>query len=605
MSYSAPRDARNRFTGLPAWNARQPVDAVDWDDPEQVELLKELVSEDSPEGLSAWARHVCGFNYFKVYGRDGNQHTVRAFPRRWYQGVVWTCGIVDYGPHRDMLLAYLSPTHAVIVCSRDSFKTHCAIAWISRFIALNRDITIIIFMQTASEAEKTVLSIRQVLESDEAVKLFGPFKGKQAATWGKDRFTVEGRSNKAARDPTVFAVSVEKFSTGAHCDIFYADDPVGFQTARSPEQIEKAINSHQALLPLANPGFKQRITVTPYEPDDYCDWVMGLGLPTTLIPCGMTAEYDPQHQPILVGNPSFPHLTQKHLSEVLGGGMSVERFNRQYALRFDDTGTFFRREDFIVGEWSERMAGLNAYLLTDTASSRRDTACMSVLAWVILDWDGTAYVADLSIGRWLPSDMVEELFRMIERWQHRTPCRGVTMERTQANDVYGDWLKQQAKQRGVNLRLIPIARGGSLGSENQPVHKHQRIAGLQQYFRSRRIIFLPSIPRTFIDQGRVKLLFDPQGYRVAGGTSLPDGELVTQFTRWKDSPKYRGTQDIADCLADLHALDSRGDRLLALPPRPRPSGSGGPGGDRRAPMTPRRAHTQSLRSDYWSRFRTR
>ena len=595
------RHARFKFKGLPPHNPREPVDAIDWDNPEEVELLRELVKSDTPEGLSAWARHVCGYNYFKYRTRSGKQGSTRASPRRWYRGVVWTCGIVDYGPHREMLKGYLNPGHQVIVCSRDSFKTHAAIAWISRYIALNRDITVVVFMQTASEAEKTVLSIRSVLESDPAVKLFGAFKPDKVAMWGKDRFTVSERTNHASRDPTVIGIGVDKFTTGAHGDIFYADDPIGWQTARSPEQIQKAIEAHQASIPLMNPGFIQRVTVTPYVANDYCEWVMGLGLPTTALPCGMTAEYDAQHQPRLIGHSAFPHLTRAHLQDVLDSGMSPEMFNRQYALRFDDTGSFFRREDFVVGRWNERMTGMQAYLLTDTASSRRDDACMSVLTWVILDWDATAYIADMAIGRWLPSMVVEEVFRMIERWQSRTPCRGITFEKTQANDVYENWLQESARSRGVRLRIIPISRGGALDSATQPVHKHQRIAGLQQYFRARRIVFLEdTLPREFVDLGKRRVLFDPHGYRAAGGVTLPDGEIVRQFVQWKDSPKYKGVQDICDCLADLHAVDSKGDRLLALPPRPRITASASSA----LPM-PARPHAARLRSDYWSRFQVR
>lgn len=585
---------------LPEYNPAEPVDAVDWDDPEEVRLLKALVADDSPEGLSAWARHVCGYNYFKQPDpRTRKQVSVRARPTRIYRGVLWTCGIVDYGPHRQMAQAFLAPDDALIVCSRDSFKTHMAMAWLSRLIALNRDQCVIVYMQTMAEAEKTVDAIRNILESEAAVRLFGDFKG-DSKRWKTDSFTVCGRSNPSERNPTCVAVGVDKFVTGAHGDVFYCDDPVSWQTARSRDQLEKAKEGYQASMPLMNPGFIQRITLTPYAPGDFCEWAVSeLAMPRTFIPCGMVAGIDDQHQKTLTGSPTFPHLSSAHLAKILGS-MSVSMFNRQFALKMDDADSLFRREDFVPARWDERMSRLSAYLMTDSATSKRDDACMSVLAWVLLDWDATAYIADMDIGRWRPTEFVDHAFAMIQRWQSRTIFRGMTIEKATLNDVYRDWMVKEATSRGVRLNFIPIARGGGLDSDKQPVHKQQRILGLEQYLRAHRIKFLDTIPRHFHDQGKIKLLYDPHGHQAPGQAAQPAGEIVDQFIHWKNTSSYKGLRDIPDCLADMHAVDpTNGQRLLSLPPR---SYAAQPDLSRPAPQ---RAHAQRLRGDYWSRFATK
>ena len=586
-------------SNLPGCNPVKMVDEIDWEDPEQVKLLKALVSEQTPEGLSAYARHVAGYNFFKVVGRNGRQEHVRSGPRRWKRGIVWTCGAVDYGPHREMLRAFLDPENYTIICSRDAFKTHMAQAWIAQYLSINRDMTWIVYMMTLDQAAKTVLAIRNILESDASKRLFGDFKG-DSAHWKTDSFTVCGRSNAAERNPSVSAAGVDKFVTGAHCDGLYVDDPVGPQTVRSRDQIDKSIEGYQYLQPLKNPGCIEKITITPYVAGDFCDWTLAYGRNKTIfLPCGMVAGVDDSGAKTLTGHPAFPHLTEAHLAEVLGSGMTVERFNRQFALHLEDqTDQHFKREDFVPAVWDDRMSRMNAYLMTDTATSNRSDACMSVLGMVILDWDATAYFADIELGRWKPTEVLERIFGMIGKWQSKVNFCGVVMERATLNDVYRAWMDQESSRRGIRLRLIDIPRGGALDSEKQPVHKQQRIAGLQNPIAAHKIKFLNTLPRTFVEEGRIKTLYDPLGYQAPGQPAQPSGIIVDHAIAWRNNANYKGPRDILDMMADLHAVNpSDGRRLLALPSR----GVAAPDSVRKQTHD----HRTTLRKNYWERMQTK
>lgn len=583
---------------LPPHNPGKMVDEIDWSDQQQVKWLKALVSERCPEGLSQYARHVAGYNYFKVVGKGGHQEHLRCMPMRWKKGVAWTSGIVDWGPHREMLKAFLSPDHYTIVCSRDSFKTHMAMAWIAQSISLNRDQSWLIYMQTLDQAQKTVQGIRNILESKASKDLFGDFKG-DSTHWKTDSFTVCGRTNPGERNPTVSAAGVDKFVTGSHCDMLYVDDPVGPQTVRSGDQIEKAIDGYKYLQPLCNPGHKKKVTITPYKSGDFCDWILSKGRHQTLfIPCGMLAKVDDSGAEVLTGWPAFPHLDEPYLEEALGS-MDVESFNRQYGLCLEDTvGRHFNREDFVGATWDDRMARMSAYLMCDTATSTQHGACQTVLAIVLLDWEGTAYVADMEIGRWKSSEVKDRIFGMMAKWQPKVHFCGVTMERAVMNDVYRGWLEQEAARLGIRLNLIDIPRGGASQSDKQPIHKQNRIAGLESVIKSHRLRFLDTLPREFVEDGKRKTLYNPIGHQAPGQIPQPSGVIVDHFLQWRPNPNYKGPRDIADCLADLHAVGSDGNRLLRLPSR----GFAAPDA---APRRTQSKHRELLRTNYWQRMHTK
>ena len=111
----------------------------------------------------------------------------------------------------------------------------------------------------------------------------------------------------------------------------------------------------------------------------------------------------------------------------------------------------------------------------------------------------------------------------------------------------------ESKARQTRVNMVDVPRGSGQDS------KKQRIAKLQQRFSRGTISFVDTIPRVFTDIGETKKLYDPEGYTGASGDVLPDGEMVLELIRF---PSY-GKNDIADAIADIDVLDSKGYRICS------------------------------------------
>jgi len=204
----------------------------------------------------------------------------------------------------------------------------------------------------------------------------------------------------------------------------------------------------------------------------------------------------------------------------------------------------------------EQLGRMNGWILTDTAASDSDTACYGVVAYVLMDQSGVVYVADVRAGRWSPLSFLDAFFSVLGRWQPRVGAhRGETFESIGLNMVYAPLLKMAAQQRGFTLNIIPIPRPGK--AEHA---KLERIKRLAPRVANGQLFVLDSVPKVFVDseQGGEKLLWSPDGGKLPDGSLCPAGELVDEFVKLGSWPM----KDIADCLADIEAVDRDGERIL-------------------------------------------
>jgi hypothetical protein len=550
----------------------RPTDEIDWNDPQQRRWLKWLCEQRVPEGLSALARHCLGNDYWKIETEREN-YTLRAGKWRWKHGIWTTCGLVDWGPNRLIQEAYLANGDKVILCSRDGLKTANGIADYVQLIITDRDTRGMVYMETGKNAEKTVAAIRRCLERDRVIELWGSFEGEgksKSKDWGKASFTVIGREVDH-RIPTVQVGGADVNTTGDHVLWCWIDDPLSYQSARSTEVVNKVIDGWLQIQPLIDAGGHEAISLTPYARGDMADRLLSEHAAMyhiIRIPCGYTAYYDDRGQVALKGKPNFPHLTYDYLLKK-ARKMGPTRFNLNYGLSMDDTvGSVFRREDLIPDQWQDRFSYLSAYVLCDTAFSTSADACLSVLALVIMDWDDTAYVADMRIGRWSDDALLREYLLLRSQWEARVRIVGTAMERVTLNvQVRSAW-EREMRTRGVRWHWIELRRSATKTSGDQGVAKSQRIRAMESRVRAHKLRCLPSIPKTVMLNGVLTTLYDPHGMRMPDGSYQPAGELVEQMVRWNDSPYYKGLQDIPDCLAALDEMSYDG-RARAIPPSSR------------------------------------
>lgn len=510
--------------------------------PNKAEIIRRALSD-----TGYFARNILGYNY------DKDEET----------GIVYNegeGGIRASGPHRKMVEFIDDPStrYKHLEAPRGSYKSTILVAYAMRRAIKYRNLRVLYCMKTYSEACEKVAHIRDQFDSAANLnKLFGDLSSPK---WAAHNFTLTGRVNPQP-GPSFKAGGVDKNVTGGHFDLIILDDLVIWDNITTPEQIAKTLAFYKMVQPLLDPGGTLIVCGTRYAHNDLYGWLLensGNQFADLILDCGMRVakKEDGNHE--LVGTPIFSHLSEKVLWEKFKStGRDVKDFSSQY-LNVITSGEFdhFFRSDFQHHPWEENwMQFLTGYVLTDTAVTEKEHACLSVSILVGLDGNDNAFVLDAVVGHLDPVAYVSRTVDMFQSWMGRIDIRGMTLEKTAANEVFLVNFANEFRTR--KFRAPKIHRLSRQGNDEA---KDRRIQRIQQRFRDKRFYFVETIPRFYHDLGRERVLYDPELYRDPDnpeGPPLPGGELVDQFIFFRQGYK----DDIADALADIDAVDKDGRRL--------------------------------------------
>lgn len=506
------------------------------------------------EDTGVFARHVLGYDY----DQDPSTPPGKA-ARIINKG---SGGIRADGPNKELTDFIDSDAPCkLLLASRGSRKTTVAQAYALRCVLRDPNIRVAFGRETLDNALLSLDEIRSHLASNETlIDLFGDQRDEP---WTRHRFKIKGRTVTGLKEPTFTAWGTDKGLTGNRYDLIIWDDPIGWQTARSKDQMEKADSCFRMLQPLLDAGAALLVIMTPYDEADLSHHIRSVlreDFAVMELDCGMKPEPDGKGWYTLVGEPRWPHMPKEFLERKMRtmqqeGGL-IGDFVSQYCLECTNPADqIFFRNQFRYERWSaERFGMMSAYITTDTATSDATSACYSVLALQALDYDDTSYLVDLRVGHWLPEQVVKELVDMVERWRSQLRISGITMEKIALNRVYRTLIDHEFRRRSImRPPFKDIPRGQQEGDKNQ------RIRGLQPRFASGRFVVLDTVPMYFTDHGRSKLLFSPEVMRDKEGVPLPDGELVRQLTQFRYTGSG-GKKDIPDAIADIDAVDPQGRR---------------------------------------------
>lgn len=492
------------------------------------------------EDTGFFARFILNFDFHKD-DKTGERKTGPA------QGVQLS------GPHKEMT-DFLDAPHLRkhMEAPRGALKTSVVQAYCMRRLMADRNLRIMYGMETYDQAKDKLNDMKVWFEENKNIKaLWGDVRGKP---WSATKFTLSGRTGTVA-GPSIWPFGVDKAFTGYHCDILVLDDLVSFKNI-TETGMKNVMACFKMVAPLLDPGGTLIIVGTRYHDEDLYGHILANlreHYEVLILDCGMDLDQNEHGEWSLVGKPIFNHLTESFLrvklAEMTERGSPAD-FCSQYLNKCMSEGfQLFKRRHFLRARWDESMRNLNCYMVTDTATSEQEDGCHSVVGLVGLDSRRDFFLLDLRVGHWDPKTFVDNFFDVIEKWQTKIPIRGQLMENYAANRVFRSMLEREATKRQIMLNLIEIPRGsGEPG-------KKQRIKALQGPFCNHQFHVVDTVPPTFQDLGRTRLLWDPVGHRSDKGDILPDGELVRQFIRF---PVY-GKNDIADALADVVAQDRMGE----------------------------------------------
>lgn len=470
-------------------------------------------------------------------------------------------GVRTYGPHQDMVANIDDEDKRLVIClmPRNSYKSSIVRARIIREILSNPNCSILLCMHDLEKAKERVAKIKEDLINNEIIKeLFGDLKG---PVWKADRFITSLRSSDSnIQDPTLLCCSRDALPTGGHYHLIILDDIIDDQGVRTEGGVANSVRALRYIMPLRliTGQFRGKIidVGTLYDESDVHHFILEQpGWHKVKHEIGYELHELPDGRLELIGeNPGFPYLTKEFLEEQL----SVMGFNvwmSQYKNRvIGAQQAAFKRDQFQAMNWSDKMREFTGYLLTDVATSDKEEACRSVLIYVGLDEQLKMYILDLQIGHWQIGEFIEKFFQMRSKWATKVCHQAEVMEQAPQNLTYRSFMDKKARELGTHLNLIQPQRNLK-GTSN----KGMRILRLQPRFMAREVFVVNTVPKTYIDLGKIKELWNPDGY-VNEGITQPSGRLVDEFIRFH--PNKRSDVDIPDALAQIDEVDTRtGERL--------------------------------------------
>lgn len=471
-------------------------------------------------------------------------------------------GVRPDGPYQDMVAFVDGPERQkLLMAPRGSYKSTILIAYVIRKILGDPHRRFVWGMATSDVAKNVVETIRDLLESERVITMFGDVTTKD---WKGNSFTIAGRQ-RYVKEPSLTVFAIEKNVTGNHCDELILDDLVIEQNSRTEGGLARAIKAFKGVQPLLDPGGILTVSNTEYHDADLTNLIRnemrdpgdGTGFKILVIDSGVDIEREEATGKFkLTGTPRFPHQPMSFLEAKLRITDPYE-FSHQYLNRAMPGGLAeFDRRMFRPVLWRDEMRNLNFYMCTDTAASSAERACMSVVGMVGLDANADSYLVDLVCGHLTTDAYVQALCDMFERWNNKSTVRGCVFERGPLSSVFRNAIEQETRKRGYRIRIIEASRGSSAPS------KVQRIRSLHPRFQQGRFFVASTVPRVYHDHGQAKLLWDAEGYYDAKSKlHLPAGELVTQFINFPMNIESNRC-DIADALADMDAIDHMGNRLM-------------------------------------------
>ena len=423
---------------------------------------------------------------------------------------------------------------------RGSFKSQVfTIGQAAWLIARDPNIRILICSETSRQAQKFVSEVMKIIDSQWFKDRFGVHKGKQ---WkeGSGVFYSALRTRKGVKDPTLAAAGVGEVQTGAHWDVVIMDDVCSQENTQTPESIEKLWNWFGEVQSQLDPGTKLFMIGTLHHyADIYCRIMKDEAIAKTF-EISKHAWADPIVDP--AGSDPAELFFPKRLTRAFIADRKLKQTPRLFACFYENrpqTGDnqVFRPDYFRVIEDHDIPSATWSYILTDwafIAEDKKTHRADRTVFWVVsLDCNRVAYVRDIIIGRWKPSDSVRICCDLWSRYQ-AIECKGVTVEKVTHKELLMSLFEEVRRQTFVRPQFIEIE------GRNQEI-KDIRIEAAEPRFRRGDIYFARSLRENFTHKWK---------------------PMIDEMTEWPFSQH----DDIPDAISDLDKQDKDGKYYMAAPP---------------------------------------
>lgn len=195
-----------------------------------------------------------------------------------------------------------------------------------------------------------------------------------------------------------------------------------------------------------------------------------------------------------------------------------------------DETRLFKKEDFryfLPGMRDKILADSNLYMTIDPAASVEDTADYRALVVAAISSDNRWFIPDVSYGRYNPSELIDEIFRLVVLYK----LQEVGIEEGVLKAQLDHYLKKEMQRRNIYFTIRPL---------KARARKEERIRLLQPRFKAQTIYFEADAP--WLAEMEAELL----AFTMEGTRGLHDDVIdALAYMEQIAVPPHRGKQEIS------------------------------------------------------------
>jgi predicted phage terminase large subunit-like protein len=294
----------------------------------------------------------------------------------------------------------------LLLLPRDHLKsTIVTKAWTIQQALKNHNIRILIANSIWDNSRKFLRSIQKQLgDGTDLAHIFGRFTSQH---WNQDECTIRQRT-KILDAGTWTTTGIEREQTSQHYDLIVADDLHGRENVMTKDQREKVKLYYKDLLSLLDPGGTIVVIGTRWAVDDlYGDLLERKDGWAHMVKTCFKED----------GSPLFPERYTLEQLNTLRAEKGSYEFSGQYLNSpVDIENAPFKLKDFKYFHGNSDVPPVSKFLTIDPAMTQKASSDNTGLMVCGMDKNRNIYVLDYVNKKLLPRDIINEVFRLMERW---------------------------------------------------------------------------------------------------------------------------------------------------------------------------------------------
>jgi len=348
-------------------------------------------------------------------------------------------------------------------------------AYAIRALLRNPNARILIANQVWDKSREMLFEIKELLTTKSILsKLFGEFVSNR---WTVDEIVIKQRTEALAA-ASIATTGIEAETVSSHYDLIIEDDIQGLMNSQTKEQRDKVKRYHSAMIDLLEQKGEMITVGTRWHQDDVYQHII---------------DNEKQYYNIMIrkvienGKIIFPHKFQAKFSpivkdwvyseipctdyiEYLKRSKGSDFFSQYMNDPIDEENQLFKKAYFRY--WQHRPEALHVVMTVDLAIGQKQENDYTALVVCGKDSNHNIYVLDYLRGHWRPSDIVDNIFQMKDKWQPHVV--GMEVNGFQKTMQFG--VEEEMRKRGNHFPITEI--------RNQTNSKEFRIKALEPYYRN-------------------------------------------------------------------------------------------------------------------------